>query len=234
MLEIKGVYFSYGDHQVLKNVNAHIDQGEIVSFLGSNGAGKTSLIKTITGLNHPSAGTIRFHGNVISGTSTHQIVDQGIICVPEGRQLFPQMTVRENLEMGAYSQRARNGLEERLEEVYRIYPVLLEKQNEQAKNLSGGQQQMVAIGRGLMGDPTLLILDEPTFGLAPILVLNVFEIIKTIAERGMSILLVEQNARQSLEVSDRAYILENGAVSLEGTGSELLENDHVRKSYLGL
>jgi len=234
MLEITGVNFSYGDHHVLQNVDAHIDKGEVVSLLGSNGAGKTTLIKTIIGLNHPSSGSIRFQDNVISGALTYQIVEQGIICVPEGRQLFPQMTVQENLEMGAYSQRARANREERLEEIYRIYPVLLEKKNEQAGNLSGGQQQMVAIGRGLMGDPTLLILDEPTFGLAPLLVLNVFEIIQTVVQRGISILLVEQNARQSLEISDRAYILENGEIALEGKGSELLENDHVRKSYLGL
>jgi branched-chain amino acid transport system ATP-binding protein len=166
--------------------------------------------------------------------STHQIVEEGIICVPEGRQLFPQMTVKENLELGAYSKRARNNQKKNLEEVYRIYPILDERETQKAGTLSGGQQQMLAIGRGLMGDPSLLILDEPTFGLAPLLVLNVFEIIKTINHRGISILLVEQNARQSLEISDRAYILENGEITLEGKGIELLENEHVRKSYLGL
>ncbi len=234
MLEITGVNFSYGDNHVLKNIHAHIDKGEVVSLLGSNGAGKTTLIKTIIGLNRPSSGSIRFQDKVISGVSTHQIVEQGIICIPEGRQLFPQMTVQENLEIGSYSKRARANREERLEEIYRIYPVLLEKKNELAGNLSGGQQQMVAIGRGLMGDPTLLILDEPTFGLAPLLVLNVFEIIQTVVKQGISILLVEQNARQSLEISNRAYILENGEIALEGKGSELLDNDYVRKSYLGL
>jgi branched-chain amino acid transport system ATP-binding protein len=234
MLEIDNLNLSYGDHHVLKGVNAFVDEGEVVSLLGSNGAGKSSLIKTIIGLNRPDTGTIRFKGHLISGAPTHQIVELGIICVPEGRQLFPQMTVQENLEMGAYSKRARDGHEGRLEEIFEIYPVLFEKRNELTRNLSGGQQQMVAISRGLMGDPTLLILDEPTFGLAPLLVLEVFDIIKKISAEGISILLVEQNARQSLEISDRAYILENGEVSLEGSGEELLENDHVRKSYLGL
>lgn len=234
MLETENLDFHYGDFQVLKHISMHLDESEVVSILGSNGAGKTTLIKTLIGLNKPTAGTIKFRDKVISKMSTHQIVEEGIICVPEGRQLFPQMTVKENLELGAYSKRARNNQKKNLEEVYKIYPILNERKNQKAGTLSGGQQQMLAIGRGLMGDPSLLILDEPTFGLAPLLVLNVFEIIGMINERGISILLVEQNARQSLEISDRAYILENGEITLEGKGRELLENSHVRKSYLGL
>ena len=234
MLEINGINVFYGDFQALFDVEATVAPGEIVSLLGANGAGKTTTINAICGFIRPKAGTIRFDGTVIHKMRANKIVEKGLIQIPEERMLFPDMTVLENLQMGAYLPRARKTLADSLDWVYGLFPVLKTRQTQLTGTLSGGEQQMVAIGRGLMSLPRLLILDEPSLGLAPLLVAEVFQVIQKINQEGVAILLVEQNAHQSLKISHRAYLLKNGSIAMEGRASELLETDTIRESYMGI
>ncbi len=234
MLSVEAIDVFYGDLQAVKGVSFRVGKDQIVSLVGSNGAGKTTTLNAISGLNRIASGTIRFGEIQIGRYRSHQIVDLGIIQVPEGRLLFPEMTVIENLEMGCFSSRARGDFKHSLEEVMRLFPILTERQQQIAGTLSGGEQQMLAIGRGLMARPTVLMLDEPSLGLAPLVVEEIIETIKTIRTRGTAVLLVEQNVLHALSISDRAYILENGKVVMEGQGEELLKNEDVKKAYLGL
>ena len=234
MLEVSAINVYYGDLQALRGVSIGVEQGEIVSVIGSNGAGKSSLLKTISGMLRPRRGYITLNGNDISHAPSSRIVEQGISHVPEGRQIFPTMTVLENLEMGAQFPPTRKAQQETMQQVFGYFPRLKERLNQKAGTLSGGEQQMLAMGRGLMSLPTLMMLDEPSLGLAPVLVSTIFEIIEKINRQGTSILLVEQNVFHSLKISDRGYVLENGQVALSGSGKELLENPHIRKTYLGL
>jgi len=234
VLKVSGINVYYGDLQALRGVSIGVEQGEIVSVIGSNGAGKSSLLKTISGMLRPRRGNITLNGNDISHAPSSRIVEQGISHVPEGRQIFPTMTVLENLEMGAQFPRTRKAQQETMQQVFGYFPRLKERLNQKAGTLSGGEQQMLAMGRGLMSLPTLMMLDEPSLGLAPVLVSTIFEIIEKINRQGTSILLIEQNVFHSLKISDRGYVLENGQVALSGSGNELLENPHIRKTYLGL
>ena len=234
MLEVSNIDTFYGKAQALFGVSLRVNEAEIVALVGANGAGKTTLLNTISGLLRPASGSVEFLGKRIDGLTPHAIVELGISHIPEGRRLFPDMSVRENLEMGAYPNRAWKQKGETLEQVYQVFPVLKEREGQLARTLSGGEQQMVAMGRGLMSRPRLCIFDEPSSGLAPRLVLEVFRVIKSLREQGLTILLIEQNVRHTLETSDRAYVLENGRVVLEGACDELLQSDHVRKAYLGL
>jgi branched-chain amino acid transport system ATP-binding protein len=234
MLDVKKINTFYGKVQVLWDVSLKIAKREIVAFIGANGAGKTTLINTISGLLRPASGTIKFLGKNIEGQAPHTIVERGICHIPEGRRLFPDMSVRENLEMGAYLTRAWRQKEETLEHVYELFPVLQERGGQLARTLSGGEQQMLAIGRGLMSRPKLCIIDEPSNGLAPLLVKEIFDIIEGLRKQGIAILLIEQNVRQTLELADRAYVLENGRVILSGEGKKLLKQELIKKAYLGL
>jgi branched-chain amino acid transport system ATP-binding protein len=220
--------------QALRNVSIDVNQGEVVSVIGSNGAGKSTLLKTVSGMLRPRTGSIALNGAEISQAPTSKIVESGISHVPEGRQIFPTMTVLENLEMGAQFPRTRKVQQETLEQVFTYFPRLKERLEQKAGTLSGGEQQMLAMGRGLMSLPTLMMLDEPSLGLAPVLVSTIFEIIEQINRQGTAILLIEQNVFHSLKISDRGYVLENGEIALRGAGPELLENPHIRKTYLGL
>ena len=228
MLKVDNVDVSYGDVQVLFDVSLDIQEGELVAVIGANGAGKTTLLKTISGILTPQKGSINFEDKVISTQPPNRTVGDGIIHVPEGRLLFPDMTVRENLKMGAFLTNSKETVNERLEMVNEMFPRLKEREKQMAGTLSGGEQQMLAVGRGLMAGPTLLMLDEPSLGLAPKLVQQIKQ------ELGVTVLLVEQNVRHSCEISDRAFVMENGKIVLQGAGSEMLENDHVREAYLGL
>ena len=234
MLKVSGIDVYYGDMQALRNVSIDVHPGEVVSVIGSNGAGKSTLLKTISGMLRPRRGTIALDGNQISLVPTSKIVEKGISHVPEGRQIFPTMTVLENLEMGAQFSRTRKLLKETMEQVVTYFPRLKERLEQKAGTLSGGEQQMLAMGRGLMSLPTLMMLDEPSLGLAPVLVSTIFEIIEKINKQETSILLIEQNVFHSLKIADRGYVLENGEIALSGSGQELLENPHIRKAYLGL
>jgi len=234
MLEVSNINTFYGNIQVLWGVSLRIDEGEIVALVGANGAGKTTLLNTISGLLCPASGSVEFLGRRIDGLTPHSIVGLGISHIPEGRRLFTDMSVRENLEMGAYPYHAWKQKEETLKQVYQIFPILKEREGQLARTLSGGEQQMVAMGRGLMSRPKLCIFDEPSYGLAPIVVSEVFQVIKSLREQGITILLIEQNVRHALEIADRAYVLENGRVVLEGACDELLQSDYVRKAYLGI
>jgi len=234
MLEVDNINVFYGDLQALWDVSFRINDGEIVVIAGSNGAGKTTILKTISGLLHPKSGTINLVGRKIDKNPPHSIVDLGVAHIPEGRRLFPYMTVLENLEIGAYTRRAREKKNETLEWVYQLFPILKERKNQLAGTLSGGERQMLAVGRGLMSRPKLLMLDEPSLGLAPKLVLTVFDIVKKINKEGVTILLVEQNVRHALEIANRAYVLETGKITLEGKGKKLLASDYVKKAFLGL
>lgn len=234
MLEVEKLSVFYGDHQALFEVNLIVEPGEMVSLLGANGAGKTTTINTISGVVRSNGGSIGFDGAAIHEWSANKIVEQGLIQIPEERMLFSDMTVFENLQMGAYLSRARQNRKESLEWVYGLFPILKSRKSQLAGTLSGGEQQMLAVGRGLMGRPKLLMLDEPSLGLAPMLVLEVFRVIQEINQQGVDILLVEQNARQSLKISQRAYLLENGSIAMEGEASQLLETDYIRESYLGI
>jgi branched-chain amino acid transport system ATP-binding protein len=235
MLKIENIDVGYGDVQVLREVSMDIQEGELLAVIGANGAGKTTLLKTISGLLKPYQGKITFRGENISGMDPDRIVAKGIIHIPEGRMLFPDMTVRENLDMGAFLAKNNKEVAENLDSVYTLFPRLKERETQLAGTLSGGEQQMLAIGRGLMGGPKLIMLDEPSLGLAPILVQGIFKMIQHINDTlGVTVLLVEQNVRQSCEVSDRAFVLENGRIVMQGSGKELLSDDHVRQAYLGL
>jgi branched-chain amino acid transport system ATP-binding protein len=234
VLKVREIDAYYGDMQALRNVSIDVNQGEIVAVIGSNGAGKSTLLKTVSGMLRPRTGSISLNGNEISRAPTSKIVENGISHVPEGRQIFPTMTVLENLEMGAQFARTKKVQRETLEQVFTYFPRLKERLKQKAGTLSGGEQQMLAMGRGLMSLPTLMMLDEPSLGLAPVLVSTIFEIIEKINKQGTSILLIEQNVFHSLKISDRGYVLENGEIALSGAGQELLENPHIRKTYLGL
>ena len=234
MLKVSEIDAYYGDMQALRNVSIDVNQGEIVAVIGSNGAGKSTLLKTISGMLRPRTGSISLDGNEISRAPTSKIVENGISHVPEGRQIFPTMTVLENLEMGAQFPRTKKVQRETLEQVFTYFPRLKERLEQKAGTLSGGEQQMLAMGRGLMSLPALMMLDEPSLGLAPVLVSTIFEIIEKINRQGTAILLIEQNVFHSLKISDRGYVLENGQVALSGAGPQLLENPHIRKTYLGL
>jgi len=231
MLKVENVNVSYGSVKILWDVDFHIDEGEIITIIGPNGAGKTTIVKTIMGLLKPTSGTIEFNGNPIHLAPTHKIVEGGIALVPEGRELFPRMTIMENLQMGAYTSDEK---EDTLKWVFNLFPRLEERQKQSAGTMSGGEQQMLAIARGLMSRPKLLILDEPSLGLAPIMVKTVFEIVKTLNSEGVTVLLVEQNIHHALEASNRGYVLETGRITLEGASSELLDNNHVKEAYLGM
>ena len=234
MLKISNVNSFYGEIQVLKDVSLRVDAGEIVTLIGANAAGKTTLISCISRTVMSFDGEIEFEGARIDRLRPDQIVDRGLIQVPEGRLLFPMLTVRENLELGAYSKRSRVNRKDRLEYVYEMLPKMKEREKQLAGSLSGGEAQMCAIGRGLMADPHLIMFDEPSLGLAPIVVLDIMNLIKKIRDMGKTVLLVEQNVRQSLKLADRAYVLENGRIAMEGVGSELLSSDKVKKAYLGI
>jgi branched-chain amino acid transport system ATP-binding protein len=234
VLEIEELCVYYGDYQALFDVSLRVKPGEIISFLGANGAGKTTTINTISGVIRAKTGSVRFDGSEIHEWPAHRIVERGLTQIPEERMLFPGMTVVENLQMGAYLGRARQKQRDSLKWVYGLFPVLEERGSQLAGTLSGGEQQMLAIGRGLMSRPKLLMLDEPSLGLAPLLVLEVFRAIQEINQHAVDILLVEQNVHQSLRVSHRAYVLENGSVALEGETSKLLKTDYIRQSYLGV
>jgi branched-chain amino acid transport system ATP-binding protein len=233
MLEIENLKVAYGVLTALHGVSLTLERGEMVGLVGPNGAGKTTLLKTIAGLLAPRAGLIRWEGGLVSGEPPHRIVERGIALVPEGRRLFAGMTVRENLELGAFTQRARASRREQLERVYTIFPRLSERERQLAGSLSGGEQQMLALGRALMGLPRLLLLDEPSLGLAPRLVESIFSILDELHREGMSLLIVEQSVQAALKLVGRAYILEGGRIAREGDGRSLLADDHVRAAYLG-
>lgn len=234
MLRVEDISVFYGDIQVLFNIYLEVKEGEVITLLGSNGAGKTTTINTISGIHHPRQGVIRFDGQNIHRIPSFQIVELGLIQIPEGRMLFPDMTVQENLQMGTYSKRARNSQEETLDWVFHLFPRLKERISQLSGTLSGGEQQMLAIARGLMSKPKLLMLDEPSLGLAPLLVAELFRVVIEINNHGVAILLVEQNAMQALETAHRGYLLETGKITLHGNASDLIENDYVRRSYLGI
>ena len=234
MLSVKCLNVFYGDAQALWDVSFEVPEDKMVTIIGSNGAGKTTLIKTISNLLEPRSGEIQIDNQVTTGLPAHRVVELGVAHVPEGRQLFPMMTVYENLKIGAILPEAKRRRSETLQEVFELFPVLGERREQLANTLSGGEQQMLAIARGLMLRPKLILPDEPSSGLAPLLVSQIFEIIKEIKRRGITVLLVEQNVQRSLELADQGFVLENGRVTMQGTGSELLANDHIRKAYLGL
>ena len=234
MLEVSHLDTFYGKTQAIWGVSLRVDEKEIVSLVGANEAGKTTLLKTICGMLRPASGSVEFLGSRIDGLTPHSIVELGVSYVPEGGKPFTEMTVRENLEMGAYPCHTWKRREERLEQVYQAFPYLKARERQLARTLSGGERQMLAMGRSLMAKPKLCMFDEPSYGLAPLLVKELFKFIITLNEQGITILLVEQNIRHALEVADRAYLLENGRVVLEGAGEQFLQNDYVKKAYLGL
>ena len=233
MLEVKDLQVYYGVICALKGISFHVNEGEIVSLIGANGAGKTTTMQSIAGLIPKKAGSVLFEGNDITRTPCHKIVHMGMTQVPEGRRIFQELTVYENLLMGAYTNKDQQSIKRDLESIYARFPRLAERRNQIAGTLSGGEQQMLAMSRAIMCHPRLLLLDEPSMGLSPLLVDQVFEIIKDINRDGTTILLVEQNAGKSLAISDRAYVLENGKIALSGTGAELAASEKVRKAYLG-
>jgi len=234
VLEVKKVNLAYGQMQVLKEVSLQVREREIVSLIGANSAGKSSMLNAISGLVPISGGEILFEGKRIDFLPSHEIIENGIIQVPEGRRIFPFMTVKENLEMGGYNRRAREKSRESLQRVYELFPHLAERKDQLGESMSGGEQQMLAIGRGLMAGPKILMLDEPSLGLAPIVVEMIFHVLQEVNRREVTILLVEQNVKESLDISSRGYVLENGRVVLEGAGKDLLENSYLKKAYLGL
>jgi branched-chain amino acid transport system ATP-binding protein len=233
MLSVRGLDVHYGGIHALKGISLEVNAGEIVTVLGSNGAGKTTTLKTVSGLLRPSAGSILFEKEEIVGAKPHRIVARGISHVPEGRRVFANLSVEENLDLGAYQRRDRAGIRSDVERVYSTFPRLRERRTQYAGTLSGGEQQMLAIGRALMSRPRLLLLDEPSLGLAPQVVRSIFAIIREINQAGTTVLLVEQNAFLSLEVAHRGYVIETGSIVLSDTGANLLKNDQVRKAYLG-
>lgn len=231
ILKVDDIHVYYGQIHAIKGVSFEVREGEIVSLIGANGAGKSTVLKTISGLMHPKSGSISFLGDPIAHTEAYKLVNRGLAQVPEGRRIFLQMTVRENLDMGAYTQKEVSDAD--IEDVFRRFPRLKEREKQIAGTLSGGEQQMLAMGRAMMSEPKLLMLDEPSMGLAPILVEQIFDIIRELHKAGATILLVEQNAQMALQVANRAYVLETGKITLAGSGKELLESDSIKKAYLG-
>lgn len=234
MLKIDKLNFSYDDLKVLWDVDLEVNEGEIVTVLGSNGAGKSTTLKNISRLVSPDSGTISFAGNDLTRLEPHAVVEMGVVQVPEGRRIFPEMSVRENLRMGSYTKNAKRERKENIERVFSLFPRLREREKQLGGTMSGGEQQMLAIARGLMANPRLLLLDEPSLGLAPLLVKDIFDIIREINRQGVTILLVEQNVYQSLRIAHRGYVLETGRVVLTGRGEDLLNNEHVKKAFLGM
>lgn len=233
MLELENVHTYYGNIHALKGISLTVNEGEIVTLIGANGAGKSTTLKTISGLLTPRHGTIRLEGQDLRELKPHEIVERGVAHVPEGRRVFSRLTVQENLDMGAYTRADRNGIGEDLERVFTLFPRLKERRNQVAGTLSGGEQQMLAIARGLMTRPRVLLLDEPSMGLAPILVEQIFDTIRELNQQGATILLVEQNARMALSIANRGYVLQTGNIVLEGTAGQLRADESVRKAYLG-
>jgi branched-chain amino acid transport system ATP-binding protein len=234
MLEVENISAAYGMVQILRNVSFKVEKKEIVSIIGPNGAGKTTLVKTIMGFLKPQTGSIKFNGENIEKTATSEIVKKGLTMTPEGREIFPHMTVEQNLQLGAYAIKDKAKIKETKEKVYEIFPVLKKKEKALAQTLSGGEQQMLVICRSLMSNPEMLILDEPSLGLAPIIVEKVLDTVRTINDEGVTVLLVEQNIHDSLSIADRGYVLEEGSIVLEGKSRELLSNSHIKEVYLGL
>jgi branched-chain amino acid transport system ATP-binding protein len=233
VLHVENVHTFYGSIEALKGISLDVREGEIVTLIGANGAGKSTTLRSINGLNHPRSGKIVFEGNDITTMPPHQIVKRGISQSPEGRKLFPRMTVTENLEMGAFQRSDRSEVREDMDRVFALFPRLAERKNQKAGTMSGGEQQMLAMGRALMARPKLLLLDEPSMGLAPIFVEKIFEIVREINEQGTPILLVEQNALMALDTAHRGYVLETGTIALADDAKKLRENEQVRKTYLG-
>lgn len=233
LLQVNDIHTYYGHIHALKGISLSVEQGEIVTLIGANGAGKTTTIRTISGLLHPRSGVVLLNDEQINGMPAHQIVTKGIGQSPEGRQIFTRLTVQENLEMGAYSRSDKDGVKKDLDHVFQLFPRLAERRTQAGGTLSGGEQQMLAMGRALMTRPRVLMLDEPSMGLAPVLVDTIFEIIKTLNQEGTTILLVEQNAARALSVANRGYVLETGRIMLEGNAQELAANEQIRKLYLG-
>lgn len=233
MLKIENLHIKYGAIHAVKGIDIEVNEGEIVTLIGANGAGKTSILKASSGLVKPSEGTITYDGKVLNKKSAQDIMKAGISHVPEGRRIFADMTVLENLELGAYQRKDKEGIKKDLEAIYERFPILKDRSKQAAGTLSGGEQQMLAMGRALMANPKILLLDEPSMGLAPILVKEIFSIIKDINAKGTTILLVEQNARMALSVATRAYVMETGKIVMSGTGQELADSEEIQKAYLG-
>ncbi len=234
MLQLKNISVAYGEFRALNNIDLHVDQGELVVLLGANGAGKSTIFKAISGLVKPVEGSIQFNSEELAGKKPSYIVERGLVQCPEGRKLFPGMSVRKNLLLGAYvHRRDKEGMQRSLKEVYELFPILEQKADDAAGSLSGGQQQMVAIGRALMSRPKMLLLDEPSLGLAPLVVKQMFEVIQKINEQGTSVLLAEQNAFAALKVADRAYVIESGRIVMQGDRETLMNDERVRKAYIG-
>lgn len=231
MLKIENLKVNYGGIEAVKGISFDIKQGEIVTLIGANGAGKSTTLRTISSLVKPASGSINFLGNDITGIPAHQIVKAGITLCPEGRHIFPDMTVLENIKIGAYLR--NDNLDKDIEKVYNLFPILKERNWQLAGTLSGGEQQMLAVARGLMSNPKLMMLDEPSLGLAPLVVKDIFNVITEINKTGVTILLVEQNANMALKIADRAYVLETGRITMQGTGKELIENEKIKEAYLG-
>lgn len=233
MLEVKDLEVYYGVIQAIKGVSFQVEQGEVIALIGANGAGKTTILHTVTGLHAAKAGTVTFEGKDITKTPAHKIVSMGMAHVPEGRRVFAELSVYENLKMGAYTRKDRGEIEESLKNVYKRFPRLEERKNQMAGTLSGGEQQMLAMGRALMSRPKIILMDEPSMGLSPIFVNEIFDIIKDVSASGTTVLLVEQNAKKALSIADRAYVLETGNIVLDGKAKDLLEDDSIKKAYLG-
>lgn len=233
MLEVKDLEVYYGMIQAIKGISFHVDKGEVIALIGANGAGKTTTLHTVTGLLSPKSGHVIFEGKDITKVPAHKIVSMGMAHVPEGRRVFAELSVYENLKMGAYTRKDKNEIEESLKNVYKRFPRLEERKNQMAGTLSGGEQQMLAMGRALMSKPKIILMDEPSMGLSPIMVNEIFDIIRSVSESGTTVLLVEQNAKKALSIADRAYVLETGKIALEGKAKELLEDDSIKKAYLG-
>jgi branched-chain amino acid transport system ATP-binding protein len=233
MLEVTDLQVFYGVIQAIKGISFHVEQGEVISLIGANGAGKTTILQTVSGILTPKAGKVMFEGQDLIKTPGHKIVSMGMAHVPEGRRVFAQLSVLQNLKLGAYTRKDKEEVRQSLESVFHRFPRLEERQNQLAGTLSGGEQQMLAIGRALMSRPKLILMDEPSMGLSPILVNEIFRIIQEVSEGGTTVLLVEQNAKKALSISDRAYVLETGSIVLEGKSADLLHDDGIRKAYLG-
>ena len=233
MLEVKDLEVYYGVIQAIKGISFHVDKGEVIALIGANGAGKTTTLHTVTGLISPKNGHVLFEGKDITKVPAHKIVSMGMPHVPEGRRVFAELSVYENLKMGAYTRKDKNEIEESLKNVYKRFPRLEERKNQMAGTLSGGEQQMLAMGRALMSRPKIILMDEPSMGLSPIMVNEIFDIIRSVSESGTTVLLVEQNAKKALSIADRAYVLETGKIVLEGKAKDLLEDDSIKKAYLG-
>lgn len=233
MLEVRDLEVNYGMIKAIKGVSFDVNEGEVIALIGANGAGKTTILHTVTGLLNAKAGSITFNSKDLRKTPAHKIVSLGMAHVPEGRRIFQELTVLENLKLGAYTRKDKSGIAETLKKVYERFPRLEERKNQVAGTLSGGEQQMLAMGRALMSNPKIILMDEPSMGLSPLFVSEIFDIIKSISENGTTVLLVEQNAKKALSIADRAYVLETGKIVLEGDANEMLNNEQIKKAYLG-